>query len=671
MRSIQMSQGKGMALRWPKIPETGLKGGAPTLACLLMLSLLPPSAHSSDPKSEVSEPLAPGYQALKFEPPEPGSFSLSDLGPAADAPLVESTGSKIHLHALLRDKITVISFIYASCSEINGCPLATSVLQRTLTALKAFPELKEKVRLLTISFDPSHDTPKVMARYAQPFIKNGTDWHFLTAPSASIVKDLLSAYQQSITPEIDAEGKTTGSLSHVLRVILVDPKLRIRNIYTPSVLHPDLLVADIRTLDLGDRHPSPKASSNPPETGAPTQRPGDDKSNYDRSDYHTQSAALTHRIGTTQDLISLSHTSSRGLPQDPDEELSPLTQAKVSLGRKLFFDRRLSLNGTFSCAMCHIPEQGFTSQEQSTAIGIEGRTVRRNAPTILNAGRLTRLFHDGREVRLENQVWGPFLAANEMGNPAVGQVIEKIQKAPDYQDLFDRAFGKGPTMDTIGEAIAQYERTLIAGNSPFDQWYFDGKKTALSKEAQQGYALFSGKAHCNQCHTLSKDQAALTDESFHNTGIGYQDAMGPQGEKTRVQLAPGVFTELDAATLATVSEKKPADLGRYEVTQDPEDRWKFRTPGLRNVALTAPYMHNGSIKTLEDVITFYQGGGIPNPGLDPLIRPIQLSLDERKALLAFLTSLTGTGIDALVEDAWSVPIGDPQATSEMAPLKGR
>lgn len=643
-----------------------MTGGSPFLAgLLLILATLTASGETAEPIREPSEPLAPGYQPLKFKTPEPGSYSLSDLGPAADAELVESTGSKVNLHALLRNKITVISFIYASCSEVNGCPLATSVLHRTLALLKKNPKIQDQVRFLTISFDPAHDTPSVMARYGQAFIKEGSDWHFLTASSLQTVDKLLSAYQQSIMPEVNVRGNKTGAISHVLRVILVDSKLRIRNIYTPSVLHSELLLADIQTLslDAGKSPLSPSDRTAVSQSANPKVGPGDDKSHYDRSDYQTQSASLAQRKGSSQDLIHLQSDFSLGLPKDPYEANSPLTEDKVALGRKLFFDRRLSLNGTFSCAMCHIPEQGFTSQEQSTAIGVEGRTVRRNAPTILNSGRLQRLFHDGREDRLENQVWGPFLAANEMGNPAVGQVIEKIREAPDYQGLFERAFGKGPTMDTIGEALAQYERTLVAGNSPFDQWHFGGQKTAISPEAQRGYALFTGKAHCSQCHTLENTQALLTDERFHNTGIGYQDTMGSQGEKTHVQLAPGVWTELDAATIATVSERKPADLGRYEVTQDPSDRWKYRTPGLRNVALTAPYMHNGSLKTLEEVIRFYQRGGIQNPGLDPLINPIALTSSEVSFLIAFLESLTGSKISPLVEDAWAAPIGDPTTKS--------
>ena len=651
-----------MALRSPKTPRIRRIGGSPLLAGLLILITLTASAETPAPIPEAIEPLAPGYQPLKFQAPEAGSYLLSDLGLAADAHLVESNGSKVNLHALLRDKITVISFIYASCGEVNGCPLATSVLHRTQELLKKNSEIRNQVRFLTISFDAAHDTPQVMARYGQPFIKEASDWHFLTASSRQQVKKMLANYQQSITPEVNAQGQATGSISHVLRVILVDPHLRIRNIYTPSILHPDLLFADIKSLHLGRSQRAIPAANGPGVIASSKVGPGDDKSHYDRPDYQTQSASLAQRKGAPQDLIQLSRSSSLGLPEDPYESLFPLAQDKVALGRKLFYDRRLSLNGTFSCAMCHIPEQGFTSQEQSTAIGIEGRTVRRNAPTILNSGRLHRLFLDGREDRLENQVWGPFLADNEMGNPAVGQVIEKIRRSPDYQGLFERAFGKGPTMDTIGEALAQYERTLIAGNSPFDRWYFGGQKTAISPEAQRGFALFTGKAHCSKCHQLEKTQALFSDESFHNTGIGYLDAMGSQGEKTRVQLAPGVWTELDAATIASLGEKKPSDLGRYEVTQDPQDRWKYRTPSLRNVTLTAPYMHNGSLKSLEDVIRFYQRGGEQNPGLDPLLKPIELTSAEISSLVAFLQSLTGSKVSLLVEDAWAAPIGDPMAT---------
>lgn len=668
MRSTPTWQGKRMAPHWPTTRSQGFKGGSPILAGLLIIAALAASASPSELNPTSTEPLAPGYRPLDYPVPDPGSFTLSDLGPAADALLLESTGSKISLHTLMRDKVTLISFIYASCGEVNGCPLATSVLHRTLAALKSDPETLSRLRLLTISFDPSHDTPKVMARYAKPFIKEAPDWHFLTALSAKTVTDLLTAYQQSITPELNNQGKASGSISHVLKVILVDDKLRIRNIYTPSVLHPDLLVADIRTLTLGDKSQPLNLANTAHDSLSSKLRPGDDKSQYDRSDYQTQSASLTQRKGSVKDLISLSRYSSLGLPIDPFEVESPLTQSKVALGRKLFFDRRLSLNGTISCAMCHIPEQGFTSQEQATAIGIEGRTVRRNAPTILNVGRLNRFFHDGREDRLENQVWGPFLASNEMGNPAVGTVIEKIRMAPDYRNLFEHAFSKGPTMDTIGEALAQYERTLIAGNSPFDQWYFGGQKTALSEDAQRGFAVFKGKARCSQCHSLKKNETLFTDQAFHNTGIGYRDSMGMEEVKARVQLAPGVWTELDRTTIASVSEKKPADLGRYEITQIPEDRWKYRTPGLRNIALTAPYMHNGSLKTLEEVIQFYANGGIPNPGLDPLVKPIPLSPSEVHDLTAFLKSLTSTEVIPLVEDAWSAPIGDP---TPMSPADSR
>jgi len=290
---------------------------------------------------------------------------------------------------------------------------------------------------------------------------------------------------------------------------------------------------------------------------------------------------------------------------------------EIALGRKLFYDRRLSLNQTFSCAMCHIPEQGFTSQEQATAIGIEGRTVRRNAPTIYNVAYLTSLFHDGRESKLENQVWGPFLAANEMGNPSVGAVIDKLKSLPDYRGLFEKAFRRGPSMDAVGQAIASYERTLVSGDAPFDRWHYGRRADALSPAAQRGYALFAGKAGCVQCHTIGAKSALFTDNQLHNTGLGYQESMRREPATTPVQVAPGVTFDLSAASIGQVAETRPGDLGRYEVTQNPADRWKYRTPSLRNIALTAPYMHHGGIGSLREVVEFYNRGGVPNENLDP------------------------------------------------------
>lgn len=346
-----------------------------------------------------------------------------------------------------------------------------------------------------------------------------------------------------------------------------------------------------------------------------------------------------------------------GLPAMEVPADNRVTAQKVALGGKLFFDRRLSPNGTLSCAMCHVPEQGFTAHELATSVGIEGRSVRRNAPTVLNVAWQKRLFHDGREFSLENQVWGPLLAPNEMGNPSIGYVIERVGGLEDYKGLFETAFdGHGASAERIGQAIASYERTLIAGSSRFDRWRYGGDAAALSETEQLGFRIFAGKARCTACHTVGERDALFTDHTFHNTGIGWRQAHESQ-ERTRVELAPGIYAELERKTIESFSEPPPKDVGRYEITLDPKDRWAYKTPSLRNVALTAPYMHDGSLPTLEAVIEFYDRGGIDNPGKSALLAPLRLSAQERAALVAFLKSLTGSGIEALVAEARKTPIG--------------
>jgi len=387
--------------------------------------------------------------------------------------------------------------------------------------------------------------------------------------------------------------------------------------------------------------------------------PGDVKEGYESADYETQSRSLLRRTGKPANLLRVLAAPPLGLPEIPVPETNPITPAKVALGRKLFFDRRLSLNDTFSCAMCHVPEQGFTSNELATAVGIEGRTVRRNAPTIYNVAYFANIFHDGRELSLEHQIWQPLLAINEMGNPGIDMVIEKIQRQPDYDGLFAAAFGgTGPTMESIGMAIASYERLLVSGNSPFDRWYYGGMEKALSEGAKRGYKLFTGKANCAKCHTVGDQYALFTDDSFHNTGLGWQVAQGGSPASYQVQLAPGVKVEVPSRIIDKVGEPFPSDLGRYEVTQDPADRWRYKTPTLRNVALTAPYMHHGVFSTLQEVVAFYDRGGISNPLLDPRIRPLNLNSQEREDLVAFLLALTGDNVEILVRDAFAAPIGD-------------
>ena len=356
-----------------------------------------------------------------------------------------------------------------------------------------------------------------------------------------------------------------------------------------------------------------------------------------------------------------------GLPTVPLPPDNPLTQARIELGRTLFMDRRLSHNNTLSCAMCHVPEQGFTSNELGTAIGFEGQSIRRNSPTVYNVAYVEQLFHDGREFSLENQAWGPLLAGNEMANPSIGYVIEKIKVLPEYAGRFEKAFeGRGPDVLTVGQALAAYQRTLVSANSRFDRWHYGKEQNALTTEEQAGFHLFKGKAGCSACHVVGEQHALLADNRFHNTGIGYAHSMGLP-KTHRVQLAPGKFVEVEDKALDSFERPLP-DVGRYEVTLDPADSWAYRTPGLRNVALTGPYMHDGSIATLEDVVEFYDRGGIDNPQKDPLVKPLGLSPTEKQSLTAFLRSLTGDNVQKLAAEARAAqpadtpPEKDPAST---------
>ncbi len=387
---------------------------------------------------------------------------------------------------------------------------------------------------------------------------------------------------------------------------------------------------------------------------------GDRKQGYDSEQYTTNSLSVTARKGVKADLLVFVDNPMLGLPKVAQPADNLMTKEKVDLGRLLFFDRRLSLNDTFSCAICHIPEQGFTSNEITTAVGLEGRSVKRNSPTIYNVGYYDILFQDGREDTLEQQAWSPLLAHNEMANPSIGNVINKIKGISSYDGLFEKAFdGKGPTMETVGMALASYQRALNSGNSRFDQWYYGDDKDALNADEIAGFKLFTGKAGCSACHLVGEDYALFTDNKLHNTGHGYATSMGIKPEKTRVQLAPGVFVDVDTEIIDTVRQQpKMNDVGRYEVTQNPYDRWKYRTSILRNVALTAPYMHDGGFSTLREVVEFYNQGGVDNELLSPMIRPLGLNEDEINQLVDFMESLTGSNVETLVADAFAAPIGD-------------
>jgi len=570
--------------------------------------------------------------------PDAGSYELPPLKSAGDGEIVTSTGTVTTLHELYAGKLVVLSLIYTRCADAQGCPWTTALLSIARKRLdRDEPEISPRARFITLSFDPKHDSPDIMRRYGEPFAQ-GRDWVFATTDSPAALAPILRAYGQDLRP--DSSPAAGAGLAHLLRVFLIDENQFIRNIYGASVLDPALLVSDLKTLVL--------------EQDARLTRPRPEKGLAAEAELSEKRSADLTRWVLDPPL---------GLPQAPVPADNPLTEAKVALGRMLFYDRRLSLNNTMSCAMCHIPDQGFTNNALAAPAGIEGRSVRRNAPSLYNVAYQEHLFHDGRESFLETQVWSPLLARNEMGAPSVGWVLDKVRRLPDYQGLFERAFGRPAGMATIGQAIASYERTLISGNTPFDRWYYGRDRAALAREAQRGFKLFTGKARCGACHALGHDHALFTDQEPHNTGIGWQRSMHTRAAETAVPIAPGL--NVAKHLVEAVSEPPPNDLGRYEVTQDPVDRWRYKTPSLRNVALTAPYMHDGSFATLADVVAYYNRGGYAAPDLDRLIKPLGLSTMEQNDLVVFLESLTGDNVGEIAADGVAAPIGDPKASTRV------
>ena len=344
-----------------------------------------------------------------------------------------------------------------------------------------------------------------------------------------------------------------------------------------------------------------------------------------------------------------------GLPLAIHPQENSPTKAKITLGRKLFFDRRLSINKTMSCAMCHIPEQAFTNWELRTAVGVEGRTVKRNAPSLLNVGFYDVLFHDGRDTMLETQFVGPLTARNEMANPSVGMVIKLLRDLTEYQALFMEAFASKATLDNVGRSLASYQRSLIASNSPFDQWYYNGAENSLTQSEKNGFDIFTNKAGCVSCHNIEPSSAFFSDNEFHDIGYGWMREKLRQAPptKTKVSVTSSITFEIDQKIIDTVGLPSEADLGRYEVTEKPEDRWKYRTSSLRNVAVTPPYMHDGGLSSLREVIEFYNQGGGGHALQDSRVHPLNLSEQEKIDLENFLKSLTSNELSCLIAEARS------------------
>lgn len=325
-----------------------------------------------------------------------------------------------------------------------------------------------------------------------------------------------------------------------------------------------------------------------------------------------------------------------GLPPVPGAIAG--SPAMRKLGEKLFFDRSLSVNGTLSCAMCHIPTQAFTSNQSALSIGMEGKSLRRNAPSLYNVVFKTFLFHDGRETDLAAQAWGPLLAPDEMGNPGIGPLLERLRSDPLYGPSFDAAFpGEGVTMTTLGRAVAAYEATLLRGDGRFDRALFGGEKAALTPQEWRGYDIFVSRGGCASCHLIGASSALFTDQAWHNTGVAFRRREST--EALAVELAPGVVEQVRLSAVGLDQAEVRSDVGRFEITNDPADRWAYVTPMLRGVKDSWPYMHDGSLKTLGEVVNFYDRGGGPNPALDSRIKPLGLTEEEKAALRAFLETL--------------------------------
>ncbi len=294
------------------------------------------------------------------------------------------------------------------------------------------------------------------------------------------------------------------------------------------------------------------------------------------------------------------------------------TVEEVNLGRRLYYDPVLSVDNTVSCATCHSPEAGFADPDP-VSHGVQHKTGTRNSPTVLNSAYFEDQFWDGRAPSLEKQAEGPVENPVEMGHTLKG-VEEKLNADASYRAEFEKVFGPGPiTFEMVEKAIANFERTVIVGNSSFDRWYYGGDQNAVSASVKRGFEVFraANKGNCAACHTLGEKYALFTDNQFHNIGVG-------------------------------ASEDQFNDNGRFDVTKNPADRGAFKTPSLRNIAQTAPYFHDGSRKDLKQVMDYYIGGGNSNPNLDKEVHALGfLSAQERADLLAFLEALTGPVPDGL------------------------
>jgi cytochrome c peroxidase len=319
------------------------------------------------------------------------------------------------------------------------------------------------------------------------------------------------------------------------------------------------------------------------------------------------------------------------IPED-----NKMTPERVVLGRKLYFDTRLSKDNTVSCATCHDVTRGFTDQ-LPVSEGIGGQLGRRNAPTTLNAALLQTLFLDGRSPTLDHQARLPIVNPIEMGFPDGESAVTAIKDDPEYQQAFQAAYGRDVNYEDMGRAMGAFERTLVFLDSPFMR-YLEGDTEAISSDAAAGWALFNGKARCAACHQMSRGNPLGTDNRFHNVGVSarHQDFEGLARRGVQALAEDPSEAKLEELALNT----DLSELGRFMVTKSRADIGSFRTSILLNTGITPPYMHDGTLTTLWDVMDHYNKGGEPNPFLDGGMEPLALDEEEINQVVAFLFTLT-------------------------------
>jgi cytochrome c peroxidase len=336
-----------------------------------------------------------------------------------------------------------------------------------------------------------------------------------------------------------------------------------------------------------------------------------------------------------------------GLPPVPIPDDNPQTPEKIALGEKLYNDTRFSTTGEVGCFTCHDQKKVFTDTPLKTSEGIDKLTGTRNSPTVINSAYFTTQFWDGRSPDLEDQALQPFINPVEHGLKNYDPILEIVRNDPEYAKAFKEVFeksGEDITMREVVLAIASFERTVVSGNSAFDRYYFAGEKDALTEQQIRGFDLFVNQGRCVSCHVVEQTQALFTDNRFHNIGVGINNIQADVPELADDFLEADM--SLSEVDIEVLTDPRTSELGRFAISHGFDDLGSFKTPTLRNAAVTPPYMHDGSIETLKDVLIHYNNGGVTDVG-DPVndflssgIRPLDLDEDQIDDLVAFMEALT-------------------------------